>query len=137
MPKHVDDPETTRRTQAFTDLLCTELGIHHALAEAVTSPVLATVGQVAHGSARPAGALSAFLAGVALGREAGASGQEGPSEEQVRATLTRVREAVRRFEEQEAGAAGGSAVGRADDEAPGSGADGVGRTVPGADEGRA
>lgn len=102
MPKHVDDPETTRRTQAYTDLLCAELGIDRALAEAVTSPVLATVGQVAHGSARPAGALSAFLAGVALGREAGASGKDAPSEDEVRATLTRVRETVRRFEEQEA-----------------------------------
>lgn len=102
MPKHVDDPETTCRTQAFTDLLCTELGIDRALAESVTSPVLATVGQVAHGSARPAGALSAFLAGLELGREAGRAGQDGPSEDEVRATLTRVRETVRRFEEQEA-----------------------------------
>ncbi|WP_315502127.1 DUF6457 domain-containing protein [Actinomyces radicidentis] len=116
MPKHVDDPETTRRTQAFADLLCAELGIDRALAEAVTSPVLATVGQVAHGSARPAGALSAFLAGVALGREAGSSGQDAPSGEQVRATLTRVRETVRRFEEQEAGAGD---AGAADPNEPG------------------
>ncbi len=73
--------ETTR----WVAQVAAELGLDRQLVEQATTPVLDLVHDVAHGVARPAAPLTAFLVGLACGGRA-----DGPTPAQVRATVAQL-----------------------------------------------
>ncbi|MBD8063233.1 DUF6457 domain-containing protein [Oceanitalea stevensii] len=72
--------------------VCAELGVDPAVVESTAEPLLALVGQVAHGPTRPGAPLTAFLVGLA----AGAAGRELDTAATVRDVTERA-EAVERL----------------------------------------
>lgn len=82
--KRPDDPEVTRRREAWIDDVCAELGLDREVVTAATPAVLHMTAGVAHGPARPAAPLTAMLVGLAAARD----GEVGV--EAIRAQVERV-----------------------------------------------
>lgn len=70
---HRDDPVRMNRMREWLTRVAAELGLDPAVVLAHEEELLAMVSSVAHGQSRPGAPLSAFLAGVAVGRGAPAS----------------------------------------------------------------
>ncbi|MFT3971199.1 MAG: DUF6457 domain-containing protein [Micropruina sp.] len=70
---HRDDPVRMNRMRQWLTRVATELGLDPAVVLDHEAELLAMVSSVAHGQSRPGAPLSAFLAGVAVGRGAAAS----------------------------------------------------------------
>lgn len=85
MKQRSDDPEVTRRRDAWTDDVCRELNLDRDTVAAITPDLLKLVAGVAHGPARPAGPITALLVGIAATRAGGE-----PSPEALREQITRV-----------------------------------------------
>ncbi|MEL4503485.1 DUF6457 domain-containing protein [Luteococcus sp. H138] len=85
MKQRSDDPEVTRRRDAWTDDVCREFGLDRETIAAITPELLQLVAGVAHGPARPAGPITALLVGIAATRDGGE-----PSAEALRAQIARV-----------------------------------------------
>lgn len=67
----MSDERMTRMHEWLGDV-CAELGLDPAVVESTAEPLLALVGEVAHGPTRPGAPLTAFLVGLS----AGAAGRE-------------------------------------------------------------
>ncbi len=70
---HRDDPVRMNRMREWLTRVAAELGLDPAVVLDHEEDLLAMVSVVAHGQSRPGAPLSAFLAGVAVGRGAAAS----------------------------------------------------------------
>ncbi len=70
---HRDDPVRMNRMRQWLTQVADELGLDPAVVLDHEEELLAMVSVVAHGRSRPGAPLSAFLAGVAVGRGAAAS----------------------------------------------------------------
>ncbi|MCW3159010.1 DUF6457 domain-containing protein [Micropruina sonneratiae] len=68
MPAH--DPELMQRMRDWLAAASEAAGIEPALIDTLEQPLLRLTAKVAHGAARPAAPLTAFLVGVAAGRGA-------------------------------------------------------------------
>ncbi|MFT4228648.1 DUF6457 domain-containing protein [Micropruina sp.] len=65
---HRDDPVRMNRMREWLTRVAAELGLDPAVVLDHEEDLLAMVSAVAHGQSRPGAPLSAFLAGVAVGR---------------------------------------------------------------------
>lgn len=65
-----DDPELMQRMRDWLAQASEASGIEPELIEQLEKPLLTLTAKVAHGAARPAAPLTAFLVGVAAGRGA-------------------------------------------------------------------
>ncbi|MFT4217542.1 MAG: DUF6457 domain-containing protein [Micropruina sp.] len=70
---HRDDPARMDRMREWLTDVAAELGVEPGVVLDHEEVLLAMVSAVAHGPSRPGAPLSAFLAGVAVGRGAAAS----------------------------------------------------------------
>lgn len=70
---HRDDPVRMNRMREWLTRVAAELGLDPAVVLDHEEDLLAMVSVAAHGQSRPGAPLSAFLAGVAVGRGAAAS----------------------------------------------------------------
>ena len=70
---HRDDPVRMDRMREWLTRVAVELGVEPEVVLDHEQELLAMVSSVAHGPSRPGAPLSAFLAGVAVGRGAAAS----------------------------------------------------------------
>ena len=77
--------------------VCAELELELADQAATTTAVLDLTADVAHGVARPAAPVTAFLVGLAAGR-ASASGSGGTPDAEVAALCTRLSERAKAWE---------------------------------------
>ncbi len=74
---HRDDPVRMDRMREWLKQVAGDLDLDPAVVLGHEEELLAMVSSVAHGPSRPGAPLSAFLAGVAVGRGAAASGVIG------------------------------------------------------------
>lgn len=67
----MDEHTTMAHMDAWLDQVCTELAVDREAMRHVQPDLLALIRDVAHGPSRPGAPLTAFLLGVAAGRDGG------------------------------------------------------------------